>query len=115
MRQIFDDFRAALWHDFRRFLWCVRTAILAALCAWALALILSSARFLYLKLSTPKCDCRSSWEKMTEEEKQERVNSLRELMGIGFSSSIASSSSADDQKPETQDGGSTTAPETKTP
>ena len=115
MRPLLRSIWAGVKHDFVRFLWCVRTAILAALCAWALALILSSARFLYLKLATPKCDCRSSWEKMTEEEKQERVNSLRELMGIGFSSSIASNSSADDQKRETHDGGSTTAPETKTP
>lgn len=115
MRPLLRSIWAGVKHDFVRFVWCVRTAILAALCAWALALILSSARFLYLKLSTPKCDCRSSWEKMTEEEKEERVNHLRELIGIGFSSSIASSSSADDQKRETEAGRLTTTPTQKTP
>ena len=112
MRQIFDDFRAALWHDFLRFVWCVRIAILCVVVALLAGATLGAFRYTFLKVSAKEtCDCRSSWDRMSPEEKRATFD---KLLGR-HRSSIASSSSADDQKAETQDGGSTTAPEEKTP
>lgn len=112
MRQIFDDFRAALWHDFLRFVWCVRIAIFCVVVALLAGATLGALRYTFLKVSAKEtCDCRSSWERMSPEEREATILKL-----LGRSAhSIASNSSADDQKRETEARRPTTTPTQKTP
>lgn len=115
MRQIFDDFRAALWHDFLRLAFCVRVvlgvAFLVVLVGLIAIPIAAGARTFWLKMSGApvNCDCDKTY-KLTEVEK----GRLLKLLGQD-AHSIAPSSSADDQKRETEAGRPTTAPTQKTP